>query len=327
MANEFVARKGLISLQTSSFYEDVNISGSVYIGTFATSSKLSVSGSGYISKGLVVDGGITASLYGTASWAVSASWAPSAISASYVSGSMTGSLSASYIDFLQTPDLANQTGRLQWDSDLGTLKFTLRGGTVTVPLGMDEVAYVYNAEATTLNKGEVVYASGSITDRIAVKRASAVGDSTSARTLGIVADGIASGQSGYITTRGLLRDVNTNGYNAGDVLYLSTSSGQFTNIKPQAPTHLVYVGIVARVGTANGIIFTLIQNGYELDEIHDVRINNKASGDLLVYSSSGLWENTKTLVGQYTISGGVTGSLSGTSSYSLTASYIDGGFY
>lgn len=331
MSNEFVARKGLISLQTSSFKEDVYISGSLRVGTFATSSNFTVSGSAYISRGLTVDGGITGSLYGTSSWAVSASWAPTAISASYVSGSMTGSLSASYIDFLQTPDLANQIGRLQWDSDLGTLKLTLRGGNVTVPLGFDEVAYVYNAEATTLNKGEVVYVSGSNTDRIAVKRASATGDSTSARTLGIVAESIASSQSGYVTTRGLLRDVNTNGYNAGDTLYLSTASGQFTNIKPQAPIHMVYVGFVARVGTSNGIIFTMVQNGYELDEIHDVRINNKAAGDLLVYSSSGLWENTKTLVGNYTVSGsinvsgGVTGSLFGTSSYAIssaTSSYV-----
>ena len=86
MANEFVARKGLISLQTSSFYEDVNVSGSVYIGTFATSSKLSVSGSGYISKELTVDGGITGSLHGTSSWAITASYALSYSGTSGTSG-------------------------------------------------------------------------------------------------------------------------------------------------------------------------------------------------------------------------------------------------
>lgn len=75
MSNEFVARKGLISLQTSSFKEDVYISGSLRVGTFATSSKLTLSGSAYISKGLVVDGGITGSLYGTSSWAISSSYA------------------------------------------------------------------------------------------------------------------------------------------------------------------------------------------------------------------------------------------------------------
>jgi len=63
MSNEFVARKGLISLQTSSFKEDVYISGSLQVGTFVTSSKLTVSGSAYISNGLHVDGGLTASQF------------------------------------------------------------------------------------------------------------------------------------------------------------------------------------------------------------------------------------------------------------------------
>jgi hypothetical protein len=63
MSNEFVARKGLISLQTSSFKEDVYISGSLQVGTFVTASKLTVSGSAYISNGLNVDGGLTASQF------------------------------------------------------------------------------------------------------------------------------------------------------------------------------------------------------------------------------------------------------------------------
>ena len=63
MSNEFVARKGLISLQTSSFKEDVYVSGSVYIGTYDTSSQFTVSGSAYISNGLNVDGGLTASQF------------------------------------------------------------------------------------------------------------------------------------------------------------------------------------------------------------------------------------------------------------------------
>jgi len=54
MSSEFVARKGLIALQTSSFKEDVYISGSLRVGTSAASSKFTVSGSAYISKGLVV---------------------------------------------------------------------------------------------------------------------------------------------------------------------------------------------------------------------------------------------------------------------------------
>ena len=319
---------GPTTLTTGSIYNSgsiVEISGDI----LEFSGSVFVTGSMTLTGSLRVQGGITGSLYGTSSWAISASWAPNAISASLTATAsyLIGNASSSYVDFLQTADLPAQAGRLQWESDFGTLEFTLRGGTVTFPIGFTEISYVYNNEATTLNKGEVVYVSGSNNDRIGVKRASAAGDATSARTLGLVADSIAAGGSGYVITRGILRDVDTSMYNAGDILFVSSSAGQLTNVKPQAPIHMVYAGFVTRVGVGNGIIFVMVQNGYELDEIHDVRILNKSTGDLLIQSSSGLWVNSKTLVGQYTVDGGITGSLHGTSSYSLTASYIDGGFY
>jgi hypothetical protein len=87
MSNEFVARKGLISLTNFQFQGRCvyfrQSSSSRYI---STSSHLAVSGSAYISKGLVVDG-ITGCLFGTSSWAVSASWAPNAGTASYANNS------------------------------------------------------------------------------------------------------------------------------------------------------------------------------------------------------------------------------------------------
>jgi hypothetical protein len=104
-------------------------------------------------------------------------------------------------------------------------------------------------------------------------------------------------------------------YNAGDLLYVSTSSGQLTNVKPQAPIHLVYAGIVTRVGAGNGSIFTLIQNGYELDELHDVRIVSPVDGQIIVKSGS-LWINSNNV--------NITGSVLGTSSYALSSSYVSG---
>jgi hypothetical protein len=76
------------------------------------------------------------------------------------------------------------------------------------------------------------------------------------------------------------------GYSPGDVLWLG-EDGAFTKIKPTAPEHLVFVGVVVRA-TNNGIIYVSTQNGYELDELHNVSLPSPSSGQFLKYNGS-LW--------------------------------------
>lgn len=155
------------------------------------------------------------------------------------------------------------------------------------------VSWVRNAEATTLNVGEVVYLFGATGDHATVKRADNDSDATSSKTAGIVATSMPAGGNGTVVTRGYVDGINLSvGYSPGDILWLGENGG-FTKTKPTAPEHLVFVGVVVRA-TNNGIIYVATQNGYELDELHDVAIdeNALANGDLLVYNStSGLWEN------------------------------------
>lgn len=156
------------------------------------------------------------------------------------------------------------------------------------------LAYVNNAEGSVISKGQVVYAYGSSGNKMSVKLARADADATSAKTIGMVYDStIGIGAEGYIIIQGVLVGVNTSAYTAGDTLYLSGSTfGGVTNVKPYAPTHLVYVGIVERANAGNGQIYVRCQNGYELDEIHDVDLitTPPVNNDLLAYnSSSQLW--------------------------------------
>jgi hypothetical protein len=82
------------------------------------------------------------------------------------------------------------------------------------------------------------------------------------------------------------------GYTAGDILYLS-SSGQFTKVQPQAPNQIVALGQVLRAQQNAGSIYVSINNGWEIDELHNVQINSPQTGDLLQYESAsyGLWKN------------------------------------
>lgn len=51
-------------------------------------------------------------------------------------------------------------------------------------------------------------------------------------------------------------------------------------------------GHVLRSHATNGVLFVKVQNGYEIDELHDVLVTSKAEGDVLQYeASTNLWKN------------------------------------
>jgi hypothetical protein len=172
-------------------------------------------------------------------------------------------------------------------------------GTNWVNKHASTVTYVRNAEATTLTTGTVVYLFGATGDHATVKRADNDSDTTSSKTVGLVAANIASAENGPVVTRGYVDGINlSSGYAAGDVLWLG-EDGAFTKTKPSAPEHLVFIGVVVRA-TENGIIYVATQNGYELDELHDVSIVDRTSGDFLKYNGT-LWVNDQINLGTDTV--------------------------
>ena len=163
--------------------------------------------------------------------------------------------------------------------------------------GQTLIAYVTNAEATSITRGQVVYLFGASGDRATVKLASNSSESTSSKTFGVVKDAsIAANGQGYVICQGVLEGVNLGAFTAGQTVYLGATAGSFTATKPSAPAHLVYVGIVQRANSGNGMLYVKVQNGYELDEIHDVAISSPTTGQTLVYNAvTGLWNNSNTL--------------------------------
>jgi hypothetical protein len=153
-------------------------------------------------------------------------------------------------------------------------------------------AYVTNAEAVTITKGQVVYIFGASGDRASVKLAKNTSDTFSSKTLGIVRANIAAGQAGWITTQGQVSGINLSAYNPGDILWLDSVPGGFTKNKPQAPYHSVFVGVVERANAGNGLIYVKPANGVELDELHDIRITSPTNNQVLAYTAAtDIWEN------------------------------------
>ena len=207
---------------------------------------------------------------------------------------ITGDISgADSFTFDTTATEADGIAKVYWNNSLGVLRVGLNGGNVAVDVPKTQVAFVTNAEATTLAKGEVVYLFGAQGDRPTVKRAANDSDTTSSRTFGVVAEAITAGGQGYIITSGVCEGLSLGAYTPGDILWLGSSPGTFTTTKPVAPAHGVFVGIVQRANPGNGQLYVKIQNGYELGEIHDVYINGKATNDSLFYDGTlGVWKNT-----------------------------------
>ena len=217
------------------------------------------------------------------------------INASTVYGNLNNIDAVSYPDYIAfdtTPESTSASvGTLAWDSGEGGLGAQLNAN-IQVTLGQEVIALVNNGEATTLNKGEVVRLSGASGQRPKVMRAYNTADAGSATTFGIVAENIASGAEGYVVTQGVVKNINTNAYNEGDILYLSASAGLLTTVKPQAPNHYVFVAVVTKKNASSGRLYVKPQNGYELEELHNVRIVSEQNGDIIVWNSaSSLWLN------------------------------------
>jgi hypothetical protein len=87
--------------------------------------------------------------------------------------------------------------------------------------------------------------------------------------------------------------MDTSAFSDGQQLYLSpTTAGTFTATKPYAPQHLVYVAVVEHAHPTQGKLFVKVQNGYEMDELHDVSAQSPSNNHGLFYNTtSGLWEN------------------------------------
>jgi hypothetical protein len=188
--------------------------------------------------------------------------------------------------------------------------------------------YARNSTGSTIAKGSVVYISSADGNNPLITKALATTDATSSKTIGIVEQDMLNGADGYVVTEGFIDGMDTQGIPDGSTLWLSaTVPGGYTTTKTQSPNHLVFVGYSIKASAGNGRIYVVPQNGYELDELHDVLITTPANNEVLTYeSSTQLWTNKPNPQGTVTaVTGTAPVSSSGgtTPAISLSAAYGD----
>jgi len=144
--------------------------------------------------------------------------------------------------------------------------------------------------AVALTKGQAVYVTSADGTNMIVSKASNASEGTSSKTLGLIAQDLSINGKGYVITEGLLSGLNTMAAGTeGDPVWLGTDGNLIYGLgaKPYAPDHLVFIGIVTRKNANNGEIFVKVQNGFELQELHNVQITSTPSDNaVLAYETS-----------------------------------------
>lgn len=183
--------------------------------------------------------------------------------------------------------------------------------TIVLPSYVSTVKHLVKSDYNgTINKGQAVYVTGSTGQsgtNMLVNRASNNIELTSSKTMGLLEESLNKNGIGYVVTEGLLAGLNTNGANPGDPVWLGVNGNLIYGLanKPVAPAHLVFIGIVTRAQQNNGEIFVKVQNGFEVEELHNVVLNGKTSGDMLKWNGT-TWVNFHGASGSFTSSDGKT---------------------
>lgn len=193
-------------------------------------------------------------------------------------------------DSVQITGGTGTQGTLSWNTDDETLDLIVSDN-VTYQLGQETGLTVRNLSGGTLVNGSVVRVSGASGSKLTVALADASTEIGSAPTVGIVTETIHNNSTGRVTTAGFVRGLNTSAFTEGAPIYLG-SAGTFTSTKPASPNHLVHIGWVVRSHATEGFILVHVNNGWEIDELHDVLITNIQDGQILQWdTTNGYWKN------------------------------------
>lgn len=178
----------------------------------------------------------------------------------------------------------NAIGGAVWNSTDMTWEIKLNAN-VTLQVGQEEVIYAYNP-STTIVDTKVVYISGAQGQKPTVALASNDVKTKAHNTIGVATEELTNNQSGFVTTRGFVRNVNTSAWSDGDILYLG-SNGSMTDTIPTPPLFNVQVGYVINGGSVGaGIIYVQVDKVHEIQESPDVYMPTITDGDIPKWNGS-----------------------------------------
>lgn len=250
--------------------------------------------------------------------------------------SINNYLSASvfnYVDFSSASGTPSyKEGRLFYDTGDKTLTlYGVNPGGGFMQIGQELYIRGHNATGTTITDGTVVAFSGSTGTRpniipVATTLAGP-NEIDNFEHIGLATVDIPNGQDDYVTTYGYVRGINTSAFPEGSTLYVSSSAGLYTNVRPSKPYQSLKLGQVIRSHTSQGIILIDPIEPVHIIDISGFKGINYSNGDLFSFDSASLsFINTKQLTGSFSISGSGQSQLTLTQKYTPSSSADTNGF-
>jgi hypothetical protein len=162
-----------------------------------------------------------------------------------------------YLDFNGAAPHVSRIRRMAWNDADQTVDLGMEYDVVQ-QIGLETYARVANFTGITIPNGTVVGFTGAVPDSaLSVAPYLANGATNTLYIVGVMTHDLPdSGDKGYCTVWGFVRDVDTSAFTLGDILYASpTVAGGLTNVKPTAPNNVVPIAAVLQVSATNGVIF------------------------------------------------------------------------
>ncbi len=186
-------------------------------------------------------------------------------------------------------------GEIQWNATDGTIDIGLLGGTVVLQVGQEVNAYVVQKTGTVIANGKAVIVIGVSGERLEVALTDLTNLARSA-TSGLTTESIDNNQQGYMTTFGLVRDLDTSMWAEGAFIWADGSTpGDLTDTRPTSPLRGVFIGFVVRSHASLGSIWVFPFNIPRLQFLSDVFAATPSDGDYLRWSAANSrWELSAT---------------------------------
>lgn len=204
-----------------------------------------------------------------------------------------------YIDFNLINGVAQLEGRMVWNEDDGTLNVGMKGGVVNLQVGQEQLVRGTNKTGVTITDGMATRISGASGNKPEFGLAEA-DVLASAGTIGLATEDIANNAQGYVTTHGLVRDLDTTGTPVGETwldanrLYVSNTSGELTNVAPISDERKIFIGIVLNAHATQGIIWVSPINTSYLRELSGNNFSTETQYDHVEFNGT-VWENVSAM--------------------------------
>jgi len=210
-----------------------------------------------------------------------------------------------FVDYVLDADPAIVVGRTSWSEDDETLKVQLDAQLAHL-CGQDTLYHVTNQTGSTITKGTLCVAAGTVGGSGKILVAPWNGTTQSKYIIGIAGEDILTEDlptdkgEGFVVAFGKVRGIQTDGgdysesWANGDILFPKPGGG-LTKTMPDAPNSKATIAIVINASSNNGTLFVRPTLASNLNEDELVKLTTLTNGDILQYVSANFRFENKSL--------------------------------